>query len=314
MKRKTLYLFLAAEGAALIALAFFADSFSTLFSSLLAFPFEQIGSLLGALSLKGRVGNGLALAVLAGISAIPLLFALKCGKGREKTGEKFALLLTAIALALTLWCMADPSRISAAVPGMGKEALPVLKAVLGGTVWSMMICCAVLRLLRLFKAGGREQLYSYLRYLLYALCAMFVGAAAFSLTEELLSNLRETQLALDGLFAVLRFLAGALPYALDVAVTLAALTLLEALLGEDGEKTDTAAQKLSGLCCLSLAVTTVSAALLNVLQVALSKHLSGVAASVTIPIVSLAFVLGALLLSRLLIENRRLRDENNAFI
>ena len=82
------------------------------------------------------------------------------------------------------------------------------------------------------------------------------------------------------------------------------------------DKTDTVqrADALSRRCCLALGITAVSTVILNVVQLLLSNWLSNISVSVDIPFISLAFVLLILLLSRLIAENRRLRDDNDLFI
>lgn len=314
MNRNKLYLLLGAEFAALLALVSLAAEVPSLFSTLFAFPFEQIGAALRALSLTGRAGNGLALSIWIGVSMSPLIPVWKHRKEKDRLWENGALCVLSVLLLLTLYGMANPAVNDSLFPGINSGMLPLGKALMGGAVWSVAVLWGVLRLLRMFRSGDRNTLLGYLRTLLYALCALFTGVIALSCGSVLVSGLENIQRGLDGPMAVLRFLAAALPYVLDIAVTLSALTLLDALLSGDDTGVLRCAGALSRLCCVSLGLTTVSVAALNIIQLMLARWLSGIAVSVEIPVMSIAFVLAALLLARLIAENRRLQADNDLFI
>lgn len=75
-----------------------------------------------------------------------------------------------------------------------------------------------------------------------------------------------------------------------------------------------AAARVGSLCCLALGITTALTAVSNLLQIALMGFLSNISVTVDIPVISIAFTVMILLLSRLLIENKILRDDNRLFI
>ena len=68
------------------------------------------------------------------------------------------------------------------------------------------------------------------------------------------------------------------------------------------------------ISCAALACTAVATALVQVLQVCLLPSLTDVTALAQIPLLNIFFVLVILLLSRLLIENKQLKDDNSLFI
>ena len=132
---------------------------------------------------------------------------------------------------------------------------------------------------------------------------------------EAVTGIRTAQSGLDGVFNGVKALIAALPYAMDIVVTLFALTVLDALLEDSrSEEVVVAAKRLSGIYCITLAVVTSAGAALNIIQWLLSKKISNINVHVSIPFMSLAFVLAALLFSRLLEENKQLADENEMFV
>ncbi|MBQ9535903.1 MAG: hypothetical protein IJU78_08680 [Clostridia bacterium] len=311
MKRK-LTIFLGCE-AALIAALLLTKGFPAVFSSLMAFPFEQIAAGMKALGGQGRLGGGLAAALWAGVSALPLLPALRLPRGRETAWERAAWFALSGVLLFVLYRMAAPAALLTDAAQTAGDMLPVQRAVLGAAAWSGVLLCVLLRILRLFRGGDTERLFGYLRWALYALCAVFTAAAVIS-CGGLSEALKNAQMPADGVFAALRFLTGALPYVLDIAVTFAALELLDA--AGDGEPSGVfaAAERLSGRCCAALGITVAATAGFNLLQVVFMRLLSQINTELSIPVVSIVFIIIMLLLARLLAENKRLRDDNDLFI
>lgn len=116
--------------------------------------------------------------------------------------------------------MANPSWLLSAFPYMEGDFLPVAKGIVGGALWSFLILWLVLRLVRMFQTGDTQALLRYLRAVLYALCLLFDAAIALSCASALRDSLSASRQGRDGVRAVLRFLASALPYGLDIFVTL----------------------------------------------------------------------------------------------
>ena len=322
MKRKSLYILLGTEVVLFSILYLLADMVPTFISGVMAVPFEQIGLGLRWLSLCGGAANGLALALWAGISLVPLVPVFKFWQEKEQRVEHILLILLSVLLFVVLYYMTNPESMYKMLPEQVVSALSVgtdkmlavMKAALSIAVWSVIVCYVVFRLLRLFNAGKKGQLFLYLYKVLYGLCGLFAGAIVISCMEVLM-GVKTAQTAFDGAVTVVRALVSALPNVMDIIVILSALNLLESVLKESAsEQVTAAAHKLSRICCITLAVVTVSVVGMNVLQLILSRKLYNINIHIEIPFMSLAFVLVALLFSRLIEENRKLTEENEMFI
>lgn len=314
MKRKSFIILIVAVFVSLMALVLFVDGFPTFFSSVVAFPFEQLASALRALALTGNIGNGLALVVCVALSLLPMLFVLRHKGKKEYLGENVVLCCVSIAVFITLFGMANPSKLLSAFPHFTVEALPVVKGVMGGMVWSFIVLWAVLRSVRLFRSGDTDRLLCYLRVALHALCILFVAVIAISCGSTLLDGFSVAQKSMDNIMAVILFITSSLPYIFDIAITLSLLTLLDSYVKKNEDDTVRHAASLSKRCCLALGITAASTTILNVLQLLLSRFLSGISIDVEIPVVSLVFILLILILSRLIVENRKLQNDNDLFI
>jgi len=324
MKRRLLYALLVLEAALCITLSLAKNSFGGAFSALLAFPFEQIGLGLRLLSLTGKLGNSIALTLYAAFCLLPAFFLLRDGNRRKLHMEDALLGLLSAALFVSLYLLINPLYLGSLFGGAGEAGLVVGKAVLGGTLWSVLCGYLVLRMLRLSFESGTEKLQGYIGALLCALSFLFVWVicgGAFGGMLDSFSALREgntgseSGLGTTYIFLVLRYLTKAMPYILDIFTVFLALDLLAAMRTDRySEQTETLALRLSRWCGKALAATVVSGVLLNLLQFLFARALRSVDSSLSIPLASVLFVLAVLFFARLVSENRRLKGDIDLFI
>lgn len=322
MKHKKLCVFLACEAVLCILLHSAREILPRAFTAVMAFPFEQIGLGLRALSLSGDTGNIISIVLYTTLCLIPvgILYSLK--KVRRLYPEDALLAVLSIVLFAVVYMMINPGLLG---PYFGDAAgQSVTKAVLGGMVYSVLIGYAVLRILRLFFHADTGRLQKYLEILLCALNALFVYlafGAYFSSLMDSFDALRsgntgnEQSLGMSYLFLVLQYVVNALPYILDVLVVFAALELLDELSADRySEAAVNASEKLSRLCGMALAVIVISNIGFNLLQLVFIKMLAVMNGSVQIPLISVAFTLAVLLLAQYIKENKQLKDDNDMFI
>ena len=195
---------------------------------------------------------------------------------------------------------------------------------LGVIVYSVLCGYLVLRALRLFTTGNTEKLFSHLAVMVGLLVIVFVYlifGAAFNGLLKSITALRtgnsgnEHLLGISYVFLVLQFLLNALPYLLSIVVALAALRLLDELRTDRySTATLSAAEQISRLCATSLIIMVLTNIGFNIFQLLFSKTLLSANYSVQIPLFAITFALVALLLTRLVAENKQLKDDNEGFI
>ena len=312
MKHKALMIMLVCEVVLLFILVLLTNRFPGLFSSMMAFPFEQIAIGIKALSKTGRVGNGMAAALWVGISLLPLIPTLRYRQNKAAVMEKISLYSLSCVLLLALYGMINPHVFCSFIPEPEGEYLTVVKAIIGVSVWSVIVLCVVLRIIRLFRLSDKVSLLRYLRMILHILCLLFAAAAVISLGSSLTAL--SSQKVSDNIINALRAVIASTPYVLDIAIIISTLNLFDIAMTEDQNGIVNAAEKLSKICCVALGITVALSAIFNVLQIILMRQLTNVATTVEIPIISIMFVGVVLLLSRLLVENKQLRDDNSLFI
>ena len=321
MKRKALIALLVLEAAACIAFCFARISAPMVVSSS-ALPFVWAGTALRSLSLSGGAGNITAIVLYAVISLLPVFTLLLIRRKRKPHPEDALLVLLSVCLFGVLYLMINPGLITSFLGEIGGSEIS--QTILCTCVYSVLVGYLILRVLRLFFAGITEKLQKYLSVMLALLNALFVAVAFGGLFGDLLDSfalLRESnqgfedQLGLSYGFLTLQYLAAALPYALDIAVAFSAMDLLVELKRARYSETAIArAHSLSRLCGKVLAVTVLSAMGFNLLQLLFARQIHNISFSLDIPLLSVAFVLAALLLARYIEENKRLKDDNDLFI
>ena len=322
MRQSRFVLLLAAEALLCLLLYGVGAEHPTWFSTAMAFPFQQIGNVLRILSISGSVGNGVAIALYVLLSLLPLACLFFIKRRRKLEGEDCLLPFLSVLCFAALYYAVNPGLLPA--PSWADVSDQLYQGLFGGAVYAHLLCYLSFRALRLFAGEGRRRLQDYLSILLRVLAVCFVFLAFGGCFHGYLSEVDALKggntgdlnhLGASVGFIALRWLNTALAYILDVVVILAALELIYALKTDRyAEKAMQAAEKLSSLCVLSLKITLLATVFLNLLQLMLLKLLRTVHIQVSVPVLSVAFVLAVLLLARFVAENRQLKADTDLFI
>ena len=322
MKRKVYIGLLAAEALACMAFCILQASLAGLFSTAMAFPFEQVGMGLRSLSLSGGVGNAAAVAIYFAAGLLPTAALLVLRKKRRLHAEDGLLVLLCAVLFAVLYTMVNPGALGASAGG-GAGWL-VEKATLGSMVYSVICGYFILRALRLFFDGSTGKLVRYMSVMLGLLNMLFVYAVFGACFNSLLCSIsalragnagNEHLLGASYVFLALQFVVDALPFVFNMCIVFAAMRLLDEM-HKNRYSAGTVAEaiKISKLCTSALVAIVLANICYNLLQFVFAKSLMIVNSLVQIPVFSIAFVLAALLLARLAAENKQLKDESDMFI
>ena len=311
MERKWKF-WIVALGAVMCLALVFSDAASVL--SILAQPFDWMGQGLRAMSLSGAAGNVGAIVLYALVCLSPLVLLLK-----RKFQKEDILLVGCVGLLFyVMYVMVNPHTITALLDR------DVGKIVLGGAVYSVLIAWGILKLLGRGMDGDGAQMYRALRIFLM-ICAAECFVAAFGVgLMELRADIRSIQeantapgLDLMPTYVVrfFQFAAAALEYSLDGLVILRGMKLLGELEADPySEGGILAADRVNRLCGKALGWIMVSNMALNVVQAVLLNRLHNIDVSVSIPVMSMAVVFGAMALTRLLVRGKEIKDDNDLFV
>lgn len=315
MKHRRFAIVLILEAIFCTAFSLFENMVPDMFSTFMAFPFEQIAYGLRLLSLSGSAGNAIAIILYIVVSLIPLLFLLR----KNRHWEDLFLVLLSIQLFLSLYCMINPGLISRQlIVPLGAQ---FEKVMLGSMFYSFLTAYLVLRFVRSFFLADRIKLVKYLNVLLWGLCFVLiytVFSAGLSGLLQSFTALRESNkgnehlLGISYIFLTLRYLLDALPYLLDILIVFAVQDLIRA--EQNSEGAVCAANKLSKYCGVSLILIVVSTTIYHILQLLFLKQIHQSSVTVELPLFSLLFVLAVLWMAQYVKENKKLKDDNDLFI
>ena len=291
------------------------------FALIMGFPFQLIAMGLRALSLSGDLGNAVSIVLYVVICLIPGVTALWILRKKLKKEDWLIAVFTAMMFA-AVYYMINPALLSG---NYGSEFNPLLRAMLGGCCWCIVVCWLILKLIRRAAASDRMGVQKLFRICLgliafFFVAAAFAGAAGqFEAEWTSLKNgntaLAGKELILTAVFLGIKAIISALPYALDAVIAVKGMELLGAMdIDPYSVQTAEAGETLSRLAILSLKLTLIFSLAFNLLQMVFIRRLLVLEIELVLPLVSIAFMLAAVFLSRLIRENKSLKDDNDMFI
>ena len=290
-------------------------------------------SFLLALSLSGAVGNAAAWVLFAGQGLLPLLFLFRICRKRAFSYEDALLPLLSLLAYFLLYWMINPGGMPAI---FGYADPDFSRILLSSLFYSLLFGYLVLRILRMTFQADPAQCPRYLSRLLSALILFWIFRACGIRSGELIRALRslpetipvsfeimgagESLLlsgssGITGFFLILQYLTDILPDLLNVGIAHLAISLLHAY-HEDrySEAAARAADRLAGACRTALIIVILTTILFNLLQLLFVNALLTASFRFSIPVLSAAFALGALLLCRSIRENQQLKADNDLFV
>ena len=306
---------LSALALACIMLVLSPISLSGTLSFIISFPFAQLGRGLRVLSLPGGVGNIVAIVLYVAVCLLPMLALALI---RKKNTEDALLPLISIVLFVAMYHMINPG-----ITRMTNIA-PFEQMFLGGIIYSLLMAYGVIRILRSFNTATAHRLGRYIGIMLHLLNIVFVFAAFGFTFAQMLdafvvfragNTVSGQHMVTTYVFIALQHIARALSYVLNIWVVFT-VQCLHAALSTDpySDKTLETANRVSRACVIALTASVLTTAAFNLLQLIFISRLYIVNSNINFPVVSILFVLGALLLTRYIMENKLLKEENDRFV
>lgn len=281
-----------------------------------SFPFLPIGKLLTELSEIGTVGNGFSFAVLALISSVPLIPVLKTYKSREKRIRNFILILMCPLTAIVLTVFSSTAFLAEILPVVSDDLINNVKAVFGAAVWSGTVSVLLIELVGKIKKSNGIDILKLTKTVSLIMSVFLVGVISVFEVGEFFSKIDMGIGLAEGYISVLQLIKNSLHYILDIAVISSGLSLVDSIIeNKSSDEIGYFAHRLSKRCVTSLAVIITASFIYNFIQIMLSPVVfSEIFVKIDIPVFSICFVLMILLISKLVTENKKLKEDNDLFI
>lgn len=322
MKNKTLLITLLTTSVLSALTVVLKFSFSEIFGDVICFPFEQIGMGLRWLSLQGGLQNVIAIVLYIVLCLSPLLVFLPLRKKKAVRIEDSLMAVLSLLLFYVIYMMINPSLIP--LPGALGLGADMAKALLGGTVYSVIVTYLALRIMRFFFHSKTKNLHRYMVILLSLTAILFIISIFGVGLNDVFAQIKgmkaanigtENGLKTSYFFAAIKFVIDSIPSFISILVIFFGITFINELSADPySEDTIRTSEKLSRVCKLGLIITVCSNTAFNLLQLIFMRNLRNINSFIQIPLFSVIFVLGVLILSRILLTNKALKDENDSII
>ena len=328
MKLKLYYWALGVEALACLVLNAADVSLSGGFAAVMAFPLDQIGTGLRALSEAGAAGNAVAFILYLLLGALPIAGLVVIRRRRPLRAEDLLLILLSAALYGILYLFINPGYIPTLLGSTSLDPA-VAKAVVGAVAYSIGVGYLALRVLRAFASSGTEKLMRYLMVVLGLVGVGLVYGIAGGRLRRLIvawpAQLAGSSIGPDGTWAAdlpgrqanlfLTYAVDVLPLALALVLVVMSLEMVREFRRDRYSAASLAwVARVSRLCVGAVAAIVVTTVAYNIIQVFVALGSVNIDVSVYVPVLALAFVLTTLLLTRLAAEDRRLKLDHDMII
>lgn len=300
--------------------------------TLLMFPLEKLGEILRTLSLSGEIGNVIAILLYVGLCFTPMYLYLFLRKKKLFLTIDRSLIVISGALFVTLYLMINPFYFN------GHDEGGIL--LLCGTFYSFVAGYVTLRVLYQYENANTKRLLGAMKVLLYGLIFLFFSAICVELLVTLPNNLEglgssylymgvldlmeqiwggDSSDRMGMMILILRSFVNLLPYIFNLYICSCGIYALNAIRRDPySDASVMLVGKIAKVSAKSLKLTILTSAGFNLLQLLCWNCLSGLNISlnveVTLPILSIAFVLAVMILAKYVGENQKLKRDNELFI
>lgn len=281
---------------------------------IIAMPFTAAAHGLRAMSLSGNAGNAAAIILYILISLLPMLLTIK----RKWRTEDWLLPVTSATILYALYYCINP--------GFRPEVLAGDSGTLiyAGAVYSVFLAWWIVKLLRYCDDMGVKHIYRALRILLLicgAGCIWIgfgVGLSGFLgdiAAVKQVNTMPGLDLMPTHIFQFLAFAVTAVEYGAAACAMGFGIGLLKHLEKDPySESCHLLAEKTARWCKGSILAIVVSWTALNLAQVAAAPWLHSFDIRLRLPVLGIAIVFAMLVLTRLLCQGRKLKEDNDLFI
>lgn len=297
-------------------------------TTIITFPFEQIGIALRDMSLSGAAGNAAAIIIYAVLSLLPVAAWLILKKKKKARKADYMLFLLSATLFYVLYYSINPGLFQTSINGAGGLYL-------SGIFYSVVVTYGVIRIQSMAMNGGKETIQRFLKLFLYLLAVLFAVVVLLELGVTLPAAMETTKESYESTMAfaalvgteisvhpeimygltIMESVVKAVPYALDIVIVFEALKLLKELQKDwFSEASVKASERLAGVTGRILVIISVIGLIFNICHLFGRNYVTASKLVVEIPVLSIIFLLAVLLAARYIRASQELKTDNDLFI
>lgn len=314
MKTKTLRIILLIE--AVLCMVIYAPFMYDMGIDIVSYPFSQVGEMLRKLSLSGSMENVIAIVLYVVICLLPLLLMLPTiRKKRKIKAEDMLPFLTSAIMFAVMYFMINPQFITDRFHelSVGKFALSII-------VWTAIITYVFIKLSRTYLSANSQFLKKKMSVWLGIIAIIYVFSFCGIQFGKLIKTIKDLHEFNGGGLSwdlITTYGIQCLDYAASGLMTIFCMTIvirvIKILQANHSDRADMAGE-LAKFCAKAFAVALIAQLSVLIIQAFLATKLLVVTYYLSVPVTELAIILIVLVVSRIMAENKKLKEDNDLFI
>ena len=281
-------------------------------------PFELLGSGLRHLSLSGTIGNAVAMAIYIAVCLIPVGIALYFVKNKKARFEDTILLVLSTLLFRGIYIFVNPGTIAKM-----KDALitgEMYKIAICTTIVSVIILYVLIKAVRSVDNMKEKKLLTFLKVVCGIAQIIIVGAVFYIGVSDLFANIQKATennqyITNTYVLLVFRFLVEQTPNICVFLILTRLMNVAEFIKkGFVSEEAMIAIKSISSVCKKSVMIMMFASVILNIVQLLVIGHVSITHYQVDIPVFQLLLVVVLLIITKIIEESNKIKEDNDLFI
>ncbi len=316
-----------------------------IFKTVISFPFKQLGELLRSMSLSSNAGNIGAWVLYIAICLIPVAILLLKLVKKKVYKEDLLLIVISAALFYVMYVMINPSTVFR--NNYLTEDYDAEISVFGGFIYSAIVGYIVLKLVRAFSNAEKAKICKWINGLLLIVNIVLALSAVLGV-ETLIDNIEavkeknyssddlseymdipeefeflglqnefdvDDNIALTNIFLFVRYLVGIIPCITTIIVIVFVQRFIKDY-GKNGvaQETIVRAKRVQKVSVKAVVINVLVNVSYNLVQLVFYKDLLNTYANVELPLTSLIFILAMPLITKLIVESKEIKEENEMFV
>lgn len=318
-KKRLLGMILAIEAVVCIVFSFvWREQLDSNIFKMFEIPFELIGGGLRYLSLSNQIGNIIALIIYFIICLLPIVVGIYHIKNNKLKWEEVFLLILSALMFWGIYIFINPGKIMDIQGVITTESMYKMEIIT--TIISVIVLYVVIKIVRSFEGMKENMLVRVLKIICaVSLMVIVVGVCLTGLTS-LLENMQQAlnnnqYIKSTCSILIFRFVVEQLPNICLFVIIIRLIDMSVVLKkGFINQEMITKVNEISDLCKKSIVIILFAIALLNAMQLMMTGIISIANYNVSIPVFSILAIAVLLIITKIIAESYKIKEDNDLFI
>lgn len=317
-KKKVLSIGLAIEAVVCIILSIiWKGQYDTKLMSGLRTPLEVLGDGLRQLSWSGTAGNVVSWIIYVAVALLPIVASILFIKNKKAGLEEILMVILTAVLFRGIYMFINPSEI---VEIEGLISLSEYKDSIAITIYSIIVLYIIIKVLKSVANVTEEKLITTLKYVCAVAMLVLVETIALAGVSELIIGIeaaaKNNQHVVNTCILLgIRFIVAQLPNICLIIIISKLMDVSGAVCkGFFNEEVLAGVDIIARICKNSIIIILLAIMILNLGQLLVTSYVSNTHFTLTVPVFDILLILVILVVSRMITESHKIKEDNDLFI